>query len=315
MRFTFTALRQKLLPLLVSSLDACLSRLELRRIFVLSIDACLLLLSVWLTFWLRLPYPDHVRALAEFAWFYQASLVLGLPIFLLTGQYKGLTRYVGSGALYQLSARTGLLSLFLYFWGFFFSLPSLPASAWFLFWILLTCLSGAIVLFRVICFGWQRNARCAFACCHIWSWCSRCSISSSFALRGSSHTFGFVDDDPQLWGRSISGVDVIPQQHLQRLQPDQVFLAIPSLQRSSRRRIVEKLQSIVFLYFKFLLLMITSGRTRIDSLRPVAIEELLGRDPVPPDPELLGPGISGKVILVSGAGGSIGSELCRQILF
>ena len=116
-------------------------------------------------------------------------------------------------------------------------------------------------------------------------------------------------------GRSISGVDVIPQQHLQRLQPDQVFLAIPSLQRSSRRRIVEKLQSIGFSVLQVPSIdEITSGRTRIDSLRPVAIEELLGRDPVPPDPELLGPGISGKVILVSGAGGSIGSELCRQIL-
>jgi FlaA1/EpsC-like NDP-sugar epimerase len=59
---------------------------------------------------------------------------------------------------------------------------------------------------------------------------------------------------------------------------------------------------------------ITSGRTRIDSLRPIAIEELLGRDAVPPDPRLLGPGIAGQVVLVSGAGGSIGAELCRQIL-
>ena len=91
-------------------------------------------------------------------------------------------------------------------------------------------------------------------------------------------------------------------------------MAIPSLQRSSRRRIVEKLQSIGFSVLQVPSIdEITSGRTRIDSLRPVAIEELLGRDPVPPDPELLGPGISGKVVLVSGAGGSIGSELCRQI--
>ncbi|MBM5826440.1 MAG: polysaccharide biosynthesis protein [Cyanobacteria bacterium M_surface_10_m2_119] len=59
---------------------------------------------------------------------------------------------------------------------------------------------------------------------------------------------------------------------------------------------------------------ITSGRARIDRLRPVAIEELLGRDPVPPKPELLGPGICGESVLVSGAGGSIGAELCRQIL-
>ena len=59
---------------------------------------------------------------------------------------------------------------------------------------------------------------------------------------------------------------------------------------------------------------LNSGRARIDALRPVAIEDLLGRDPVPPVPELLGPGLRDAVVCVTGAGGSIGSELCRQIL-
>ena len=106
MRFSFTALRQKLLPLLVRSLDACLSRLELRRIFVLSIDACLLLLSVWLTFW----FVFLIRTTSE-PWLNSLGSIkpprFRSSYLLLTGQYKGLTRYVGSGALYQLSARTG----------------------------------------------------------------------------------------------------------------------------------------------------------------------------------------------------------------
>ena len=59
---------------------------------------------------------------------------------------------------------------------------------------------------------------------------------------------------------------------------------------------------------------LTSGRARIDALRPIAIEDLLGRDEVPADPKLLGPGIFDAVVCVTGAGGSIGSELCRQIL-
>ena len=59
---------------------------------------------------------------------------------------------------------------------------------------------------------------------------------------------------------------------------------------------------------------LTSGRALIDALRPFAIEDLLGRDPVPPVPELLGPGLRDAVVCVTGAGGSIGSELCRQIL-
>ena len=59
---------------------------------------------------------------------------------------------------------------------------------------------------------------------------------------------------------------------------------------------------------------LTSGRARIDTLRPIAIEDLLCRDEVPPDPMLLGPGIRNSVVCITGAGGSIGSELCRQIL-
>ena len=95
---------------------------------------------------------------------------------------------------------------------------------------------------------------------------------------------------------------------------DQVLLAIPSLSRSERRRIVDDLHRLTFLLQIPSVDDLTSGRARIDSLRPIVIEDLLGRDEVPADPQLLGPGIRGSVICVTGAGGSIGSELCRQIL-
>jgi FlaA1/EpsC-like NDP-sugar epimerase len=96
---------------------------------------------------------------------------------------------------------------------------------------------------------------------------------------------------------------------------DQVLLAIPSLNRQRRREIVEQLQELDIAVLQVPSVEeITSGRARITALRPIAIEELLGRDSVPPDPQLLGPGIGGAVVCVSGAGGSIGSELCRQIL-
>ena len=96
---------------------------------------------------------------------------------------------------------------------------------------------------------------------------------------------------------------------------DQVLLAIPSLSRRERRYIVERLQGLGFAVFQVPSVDdLTSGRARIDALRPITIEDLLGRDEVPADPQLLGPGIRDSVVCVSGAGGSIGSELCRQIL-
>ena len=96
---------------------------------------------------------------------------------------------------------------------------------------------------------------------------------------------------------------------------DQVLLAIPSLTRSERRRIVNRLQGHGFEVLQVPSVdELTTGRADIDALRPIVIEDLLGRDEVPADPKLLGPGITDSVVCVTGAGGSIGSELCRQVL-
>jgi FlaA1/EpsC-like NDP-sugar epimerase len=112
-------------------------------------------------------------------------------------------------------------------------------------------------------------------------------------------------------------VTIEPPQALQEDSdmPDQVLIAIPSLSRTRRRQIVDSLQEIGIPVLQIPSMEeITAGRARIDALRPIQVEELLGRDLVLPDPHLLGPGIIGKSICVTGAGGSIGSELCRQIL-
>jgi len=111
---------------------------------------------------------------------------------------------------------------------------------------------------------------------------------------------------------------ILPPQRLAGLieqqQIEQVLLAIPSLSRR-RRQIVESIQQLGIPVLQVPAIKeIASGRARITALRPIAIENLLGRDAVPPDPALLGPGVAGAVVCVTGAGGSIGSELCRQIL-
>ena len=136
------------------------------------------------------------------------------------------------------------------------------------------------------------------------------------ALRlANTHNVEFlVDDDPVLWRRSINGVSIespqVLQQRIERI--DQVLLAIPSLSRSRRRQIVEELQATGIPVLQIPSMEeITSGRARIDALRHIQVEELLGRDPVPPVHQLLGPGITGSSVCVTGAGRSIGSELCQ----
>jgi len=129
----------------------------------------------------------------------------------------------------------------------------------------------------------------------------------------------FVDDDPGLQNLSVGGLRVYAPDQIPKLMEatgaQMVLLAIPSLGRARRRAIVDDLEGLkVEIQTIPGLADIISGKALISELRAVTPEDLLGRDPVAPNPELLGKTITGRVVMVSGAGGSIGSELCRQIL-
>jgi FlaA1/EpsC-like NDP-sugar epimerase len=289
-----------------------------RRLLLIAADGFLLPLAVWLSFWLRLAHPFSGN-LIQSLWMVPAAVLFGLPTYALTGQYKGLTRYVGSLALYRLAGRNALLVLLLAITGVMLRLPLPPRSSWLLLWLLLTGFTGAVrFALRDVLLSLQNKSRQA---------CTRVAIygagSAGAQLAASLRTIGgysvelFVDDAPQLWRRSINGIVIQPPQvlHQQVGQVDQVLLAIPSLSRSRLRRITADLQDLGLPLLQVPSVDdITSGRARIDALRPIAIEDLLGRDAVPPDPRLLGPGVAGECVCVTGAGGSIGSELCRQIL-
>ena len=115
-----------------------------RRLVLIGIDALLLPFAVWLSFWLRLDHPFHPNFIATGSWLVLAVLLVGLPLYAFTGQYKGLTRYVGSAATYRLAGRNGLLVLFLAVIGVTLRLPLPPRSSWILLWLLLTAFTGAV---------------------------------------------------------------------------------------------------------------------------------------------------------------------------
>jgi FlaA1/EpsC-like NDP-sugar epimerase len=289
-----------------------------RRLLLIAADALLLPLSVWFSFWLRLEHPFPPK-FGEELWLLPAVCLLGLPIYALSGQYKGLTRYVGSLALYRLAGRNGLLVMLLALTGVLLRLPLPPRSSWILLWVLLTGSTGSVrFALRDVLISLQNNPRQALTRVAIYgAGAAGVQLASALRLAGNNSVEVFVDDAPHLWRRDINGVPIHPPQLLgeRAAEIDQVLLAIPSLSRSRRRRITADLQELGIPLLQVPSVDdITSGRARIDALRPIAIEELLGRDAVPPNPDLLGPGIAGACVCVTGAGGSIGSELCRQIL-
>ena len=262
----------------------------LRRLLLIACDALLLPLAVWLSFWLRLASPFHPNFIAAGSWLLLASLLVGLPLYAFTGQYKGLTRYVGSGALYRLAGRNGLLVFLLAAIGLLLGLPMPPRSSWVLLWVLLTGFTGAVrfalrdLVLNLRSTQHKQQLRVAI----YGAGEAGAQLAAALRLAGNYRIITFLDDDPAYWGRSIQGVPIQSPQVIKELKDtvDQVFLAIPSLSRSQRRRIVDDLQR-----FGISVLQVpsvddlTSGRARIDSLRPIAIEDLLGRDEVPADPQ------------------------------
>lgn len=130
---------------------------------------------------------------------------------------------------------------------------------------------------------------------------------------------GFIDDEPSMWGQYVGGLKVYRPEKIgfliERRNVKEVLLAIPRSQRSLRRQIIQKLEDYPVVA-KVVPTMeeIASGKVGITDVRPLEVEDLLGREPVPPNTELLSRAIEHKSILVTGAGGSVGSELVRQIL-
>lgn len=129
----------------------------------------------------------------------------------------------------------------------------------------------------------------------------------------------FVDDDPTLTGSEIAGLKVFAGDSIQRLIPQHgieiILLAMPQLSRSERQRLLTQLEPLpVQIQTVPDLDDLVSGKATLSDFQDVSVEDLLGRDPVPPRPELLAINITGKSVMVTGAGGSIGSELCRQII-
>lgn len=141
------------------------------------------------------------------------------------------------------------------------------------------------------------------------------------ALRNDAHVraVGFLDDDQSLHDRTVLGIGVYPPSAAERLVQDlgvsKIFIAVPTASRRRRRQIIEAMGN-VGVEIRMLpgLVDVAKGQFSISDVRQVQIEDLLGREPVQPDPALLGHYVTDRIVMVTGGGGSIGGELSRQLL-
>ncbi len=306
-------LRAKLLSFIVE-------RPRIQRQFIaVSIDSALCLVAVWIAFSLRLgAWEFFSRPIAIFATF---SLALWYPIAWKSGVYRSLIRYSGARTIADLVIACGLLMIPLFIVCVLIRLPDVPRTLSVLhpiIFLLLLAASRIAIRFTLLDLLKVVNVNARRMLVY---GAGRAGQQLALSLRHEQQVdlVGFVDDDARLDGQRLDGVPIFGAFRLHQLlidtDIDEVLLAIPSASRTRRREIIETLQE-ENIYVRSLpsLTNVIDGSVTVNDLREIQIEELLGREAVVANELLMGKTILGKVVLVSGAGGSIGSELCRQIL-
>jgi FlaA1/EpsC-like NDP-sugar epimerase len=286
-----------------------------KKLLMLLTDAVAMPAALWTALTLRFGTVDHPVPVAE--WLYVASVLFTMPVFVRMGLYRAVVRFMGvhaamaigigvavSTALLVLANQVALDGVIpLEVFAIYFALALLYVGA---------TRFGARELMRL---GSLRAERVAI----YGAGAAGAQLCASLVGSAQFRAVAMVDDNPAAHGARVGGLHVYPLERLQELRRRHgihlILLAMPSATRRRRSEIVELLGT---MGFKVLTVPdireIVTGRARLEEVRDIEVHDLLGRDPVPPNTALLGACVRGKSILVTGAGGSIGSELCRQIL-
>lgn len=292
-----------------------------KRALAMCADITICLATVFLAYWIRL--DEWITPVGAQWLSYAAAILFAIPIFVSFGLYKAIFRYVGWGALMSVVRACAMYGLIYASAISFVGIAGVPRTIGVLQPILLFLAIGALRAAarywlgggyltlmrlgqrrRVLIYGAGSAGR---------------QLAAALANSDEMQVIGFVDDDTTLQGSVLNGKRIYPPgglTHLiERLNIADMLLALPSASRQRRNQIIESVRGTPATIRTLPgLTDLAKGRVTVNDLRELDIEDLLGRDTVPPNHLLLSRNIAGRTVLVTGAGGSIGSELCRQIL-
>jgi FlaA1/EpsC-like NDP-sugar epimerase len=286
---------------------------------VVALDVVLALLSTWIAFTLRLDQPHWPSGDQWFV--YGLTPLLAVPIFVRFGLYRAIFRYSGASALFATAKAVLFYTLVLLSLVLWRSWPGVPRSIAIIQPLIFFFLVGAS---RAMARFWlaglsslrahQPNRFLIFGG-------GTAGVQTATALSFSEQykLIGFIDDDTFKVGRSINGIPVFSPAEVSEVVArhgvTDILLALPSASRERRNNIIQSMRDLP-VHIRTLpgLNDLANGRVTVQDFRELDVEDLLGRDPVPPDAALMSQDLFGKVVMVTGAGGSIGGELTRQIV-
>jgi FlaA1/EpsC-like NDP-sugar epimerase len=294
---------------------------SIKRLIVFALDGSLSVFSVWLALYLRL--GSFVSLSGPVVWLVIVSVLLALPIFAASGLYRSIFRYSGLPVMVSVGRAMLLYGLVFSAIFTFWTVEGIPRTVGLIQPLLLLLLVGASrALARVWLGGmYQKHPGKAFlpqALIYGAGDAGR-QLASAIANSPEIRIVGFLDDDERLHGNLLNGLLIYNPADLAEILSDvpitDVLLALPSVSRNRRNEILKNLKS-YNLAVRTLpdLSDVATGKLSLSAVRDLDIDDLLGREPVKPNDLLLNLNTHGKTVLVTGAGGSIGSELCRQIL-
>lgn len=290
-----------------------------KQLIAMFFDAFFVILVLFFSFFIRLGNWNWMTEALVIAIF--ASPIIAINIFHRFGLYRNIIRFIGFKTIWTMVKAISLYSLIWGVFGFMVAIDGIPRSVIIINWLLsIVVLVGIRVLAQWLLNEVLNINNVNFANVVIYG-AGSAGRQLSILLSGANFkTVAFIDDSIEINNKTINGIEVFHPNQLETLinknHVQEIFLAIPSLSRSRRQEVIEFLQS-----FKLIIKSLPSitdlahGKLVIDDLKSIDVKDLLGREQIEPNERLLKIKISGKVVLVSGAGGSIGSELCRQILF